>query len=129
MAIVRSGIEKHLPKAPTCPSLMDILKTMDDGQPWDSATFLSSQMAKYGFVDVEIEEVPSITAAHDASSFAHTMTTFQIPLLRKAWGQEVVEEFQAEFAPALQKYVEEVYGAGKPFEVEMVALCVEGKKA
>ncbi|KAJ5519943.1 hypothetical protein N7463_000396 [Penicillium fimorum] len=125
VAIARAAIES-MPGDLYFPETPKLLAVMTDGQ-WDSKSWIESQLEELGFQDIEVR--PTTIKLTLTSPVFVDMSMFMFPLMANSfWTEKQLEENKDKVRPALEKYVEGVYGSGN-IDTEWVAILSTAHKS
>ncbi|KAJ5816217.1 hypothetical protein N7447_008450 [Penicillium robsamsonii] len=124
MAIARAAIES-MPGDLCFPETPKLLAVITDGQ-WDSKPWIESQLEELGFQDTEVR--PTTIKLTLTSPVFVDMSMLMFPMMMNSfWTEKQREENKDKVRPALEKYVENVYGSGN-IDTEWVAILSSARK-
>ncbi|KAJ5372809.1 hypothetical protein N7517_004815, partial [Penicillium concentricum] len=125
MAIARAAIES-MPGELCFPETQKILAVLTDGK-WDSKPWIESQLEELGFQDIDVR--PTTIKLTLTSSIFVDMSMLMFPMIMNSfWTEKQREENKDKVRPALEKYVEDIYGSGN-IDTEWVAILSTARKS
>ncbi|KXG46242.1 uncharacterized protein PGRI_050980 [Penicillium griseofulvum] len=124
IAIARAAI-KSMPGNLCFPETRELMAVMTEGQ-WDSKSWIESQLEQLGFQDIDVR--PATIKLTLASHVFVDMSMLMVPVMVNSfWTEKQREENKDKVRPALEKYVEDVYGSGN-IDTEWVAILSTARK-
>lgn len=118
-----------IPGAPQMPPGQTLFG-ISGAAPWNDPSWLEESLREAGFTDIKIEVVKNPCVAESSEEQAGNLVPLLLGMfLKKLWSEEELKKYGPEVKPKLVEYMEEKYGKGKQFTVDMVALVATGRKA